>query len=49
MGLAIEEGRFEYGTFLNHTHEGSMGNLCTKQIAEAMQEAIKAFAFETYH
>ena len=49
VGLAIEEGRFEYATFVNHTHEGSIGNLCTKQIAEAMQEAIEAFAFETYH
>jgi len=49
VGLAIEEGRFEYATFLNHTHEGSIGNLCTKQIAEAMHEAIEAFAFETYH
>jgi argininosuccinate lyase len=49
VGLAIEEGRFEYATFVNHTHEGSIGNLCTKQIAEAMHEAIEAFAFETYH
>lgn len=49
VGLAIEEGRFEYATFVNHPHEGSIGNLCTKQIAEAMQEAIEAFAFETYH
>lgn len=49
VGLAIEEGRFEHATSIIHTHEGSIGNLCTKQIAEAMQEAVKAFAFETYH
>ncbi len=49
VGLAIEEGKFEYATSVNHTHEGSIGNLCTMQIAEAMQEAIEAFAFETYH
>lgn len=49
VGLAIEEGDFEYSTAVNHTHEGSIGNLCTKQIAEAMQQAIKAFGFEKYH
>ncbi|MEJ7679238.1 MAG: hypothetical protein WKG06_15560 [Segetibacter sp.] len=49
VGLAIEEGRFEYSASVNHTHEGSIGNLCTQQIAEAMQEAIKAFGFERYH
>ncbi len=49
VGVAIEEGKFEYSTTVNHTHEGSIGNLCTKQIAEAMQEAIKAFGFEKYH
>lgn len=49
VGLAIEEGKFEYSTAVNHTHEGSIGNLCTKQIAEAMHEAIKAFDFEKYH
>jgi len=49
VGLEIEEGKFEYSTLVNHTHEGSIGNLCTKQIAEMMQEATKAFSFETYH
>lgn len=49
VGLAIEEGKFEYSTALNHTHEGSIGNLCTRQITEAMQEALKAFGFEKYH
>ncbi len=49
VGLSIEEGRFEYSASVNHRHEGSIGNLCTKQIAEAMQEAIKAFGFEKYY
>lgn len=49
VAMTIEEGRFEYSTSVNHTHEGSIGNLCTKQIAEAMQEAIKTFGFEKYH
>lgn len=49
VGMAIEEGRFEYSTSVNHTHEGSIGNLCTKQIAEAMEQAIKTFGFEKHH
>jgi argininosuccinate lyase len=49
VGLEIEEGKFQYSTSVNHTHEGSIGNLCTKQIAVAMQNAINAFDFENYH
>lgn len=49
VGADIEKGRFEYSTSLNHTHEGSIGNLCTKQIADAMQQAIEAFGFDKYH
>ena len=49
VGLEIEEGNFKSSTTLNHTHEGSIGNLCTQQIAEAMQRAIDEFRFESYH
>jgi argininosuccinate lyase len=49
VGLGIEEGNFQYSTTVNHTHEGSIGNLCTRQIAVAMQKAINAFGFENYH
>lgn len=49
VGLEIEDGNFTYSTKVNHTHEGSIGNLCTKEIEEAMQEAINNFSFETYH
>jgi argininosuccinate lyase len=48
VGLEIEEGNFQYSTSVNHTHEGSIGNLCTPQIAEAMQRAIASFGFENY-
>ncbi len=49
IGAEIEEGKFDYTTALNHTHEGSIGNLCTEQIAHAMQKAINEFGFEKYH
>lgn len=49
VGLEIEEGKFEYSTTVSHTHEGSIGNLCTQQIALAMKNAIEAFGFEKYH
>ena len=34
------EGRFEFNGKLNHTHEGSVGNLCTKEIAAKMQAVL---------
>jgi argininosuccinate lyase len=49
VGLKIEAGKFEYSTNVNHTHEGSIGNLCTGQIADAMKAAINDFGFEKYH
>ena len=49
VGLEIEEGEFKYSTSVNHTHEGSIGNLCTRQIADVMDKAIAAFSFEKYY
>jgi argininosuccinate lyase len=49
VGLEIEAGKFEYSTTVNHTHEGSIGNLCTEQIRDTMKAAIDAFEFEKYH
>lgn len=49
VGLEIEEGSFSYSPAVNHTHEGSIGNLCTKEIENAMKQAIDAFGFEKYH
>jgi argininosuccinate lyase len=49
IGLQIEEGNFSYSTTVNHTHEGSMGNLGTEHIAASMQQAVVAFGFEKYH
>lgn len=37
VGLAIEAGDFTYSTAIKHTHEGSIGNLCTNDIAAQMK------------
>ena len=37
IGLDIEAGKFAYTTEVNHSHEGSIGNLCTSEIADQMK------------
>lgn len=37
VGLAIEAGNFTYTTHIRHSHEGSIGNLCTTEIAAQMK------------
>jgi argininosuccinate lyase len=49
VGMEIEEGNFTYSTSVHHTHEGSIGNLCTAEISSMMEEAIASFDFEKYH
>lgn len=46
VGQAIEKSQFTYTTQVNHTHEGSIGNLCNDQILRMMKEAIASFDFE---
>ncbi|MBN8836658.1 MAG: argininosuccinate lyase [Sphingobacteriia bacterium] len=46
VGMDIEAGKFEYSTQINHTHEGTIGNLCNDKIESMMQEAISAFEFD---
>lgn len=45
VGESIESGTFNYSTDIAHTHEGSIGNLCTTQIGELMQQTIAEFQF----
>jgi argininosuccinate lyase len=47
VGLAIESGNFNYDTAINHSHEGSIGNLCTAEIKKQMQKVIETFPFES--
>jgi len=46
VGLEIEAGTFETGKTLNHTHEGSIGNLCNDRIAEMKNRIIADFDFK---
>ncbi|MBE6301187.1 MAG: argininosuccinate lyase [Parabacteroides distasonis] len=46
VGLNIEAGLFEPIKKVNHTHEGSIGNLCNNQISALMQNIVEGFAFE---
>jgi argininosuccinate lyase len=45
VGLDIEAGKFTYDLQLNHTHEGSIGQLCTAEIRKQMDNAVAAFPF----
>jgi len=46
IGLSIDEGTFKPSKSVNHTHEGSIGNLCNDQIQESFYNVYKSFAFE---
>ena len=46
VGMDIEAGKFTYSTNVNHTHEGSIGNLCNAQIQEQMVNIIQKFNFD---
>jgi argininosuccinate lyase len=45
VGIDIEAGNFKYDPSVNHTHEGSIGNLCTKEIKKQMQKVVDTFPF----
>lgn len=45
VGMDIEAGKFTYNTSINHTHEGSIGNLCTEEIKRKMNEVVSTFPF----
>ena len=45
IGFDIEGGNFKYDTSLHHTHEGSIGNLCTAEIKKQMQKVVNSFPF----
>jgi len=49
VGLDIEANQFTYSTNVNHTHEGSIGNLQNAAIQQNMQKVIASFEFDSYH
>ena len=46
VGLDIEAGKFVPSKSVNHTHEGSIGNLCNESITAMMRSVIGSFSFE---
>ena len=46
VGLDIEAGKFQPVKDVHHTHEGSIGNLCTAEIAALMNNILSNFGFE---
>lgn len=49
VGRDIEQGNYYPERKMNHTHEGSIGNLCTDEIARMMKEVVWKFRFERIH
>ncbi len=46
VGLAIEQGNFNPNKQVNHTHEGSIGNLGNEHITAAMDQVLGSFNFD---
>ena len=46
VGDMIENGDFKPNYQINHTHEGSIGNLCNDQILRMSEEIYSQFGFE---
>ncbi len=49
VGLAIERGEFVAEKAVNHTHEGSIGNLCNDKITALYEQTLAQFGFHEYH
>ena len=49
VGLDIEAGRFTPVKEVHHTHEGSIGNLCTAEIRALMECVLEGFNFQKAH
>lgn len=45
VGLSIENGEFSHSGVLKHSHEGSIGNLCTAQITANFDHIFAQFGF----
>lgn len=46
IGLAIEEGGYLPSKEVNHTHQGSIGNLMNEEIKEAFEVVYQTFEFD---
>lgn len=46
VGLDIEAGKFTPCKEIHHTHEGSIGNLCNREIKQMMDKIVAEFDFQ---
>jgi len=46
VGKSIKDGTFSHSTEIQHSHEGSIGNLCNAEIQQKMLNALKQFQYE---
>ena len=46
VGIDIENGNFKAEKTVHHTHEGSIGNMCTDEISALMQQTLDKFHFD---
>ena len=49
IGRDIEQGNFTYSVQVQHTHEGSIGNLQNEQITRNMKAVVERFNFSKVH
>ena len=43
VGMAVQRGEYHPTREVHHTHEGSIGNLCTAQIRRKMERVMQEF------
>ena len=46
VGKDVEAGNYEKPATINHTHEGSIGNLCNDEIEKMMEQTLSQFPFQ---
>lgn len=46
VGMDIEAGKFTPCKEIHHTHEGSIGNLCNREIRQMMDKIVAEFDFQ---
>lgn len=46
VGVDVEQGRYSPSRVIQHTHEGSIGNLCNPEIRQLMQQQVDGFGFD---
>ncbi|MEY3452013.1 MAG: argininosuccinate lyase [Bacteroidota bacterium] len=49
VGAEIDANAFKANTNIQHSHEGSIGNLCNDNITKAMNEVLVSYNFATKH